>query len=645
MSGKHDSNVDFIHNLLFNLPISTRSIFAYGQTGSGKTFSMIGTEQEPGIIPRFIDNLFDKVKQINNNSLNGSGSTSGTGSGTTIGSTTSVQMEICYYEIYNEKIYDLLRSTSANETAASQSLTPSTSRGLKSGGNSQASINNNNINQHLTIRENPLTGPYIVDLLTVSVDSAEDVKLWFDIGNKRRATACTNMNEKSSRSHSVFQINLSQLQQTNQKITQIITSKISLIDLAGSERIQSSHSTVNSLKSGISGSSMREQPRFKESTCINKSLLTLGKIICLLSERQTSSNTGTCYLPYRESALTWLLKESLGGNSKTTMLATINCSNQYIEETLCTLRYAAKTACIKNTAMLNRNYKKKIFNEFGQEIEINVLNKQERETILNEMIQIENEWKRKLDEANKRKEDEIKSLQKSLILLYENEKCSKNCCLINLNEDPLLSEKLIYLVRGFNESTLENETWIGSDRQLAHIYLSGPLIAPVHAKIIKENDELYLEQLDKNYVTYVNGELINDERKLLNHSDRIIFGGSHFFRFNYPTMRTNSTSSSTSSSSSGNTITNGTMGGGGGLVGATEFKDYLFAKNEIENKQNQLLQEKYESELNKYKQDGDLKIKELKSIYEQNIEKIVSHDSSVLTTPLPSTQAHFLYFF
>ena len=119
-------------------------------------------------------------------------------------------------------------------------------------------------------------------------------------------------------------------------LLQLVTSRINLVDLAGSERVGSA----------LTGSSP-SQPRFKESTCINKSLLTLGKIICLLSERQ-SSNMG--YLPYRESVLTWLLKESLGGNSKTTMLATVNASSLYIDETLCTLRYAAKTACIKNIA-------------------------------------------------------------------------------------------------------------------------------------------------------------------------------------------------------------------------------------------------------------------------------------------------------
>ena len=140
-----------------------------------------------------------------------------------------------------------------------------------------------------------------------------------DIGNKRRATACTNMNSKSSRSHSVFQVNLTQMldhgnkyaanKQTkaNSQLLQLVTSRINLIDLAGSERINNAFNPTNSGNlSSIptpSSSVQMTSSRLKESTCINKSLLTLGKIICLLSERQTSTHLGRtslliydCYL-------------------------------------------------------------------------------------------------------------------------------------------------------------------------------------------------------------------------------------------------------------------------------------------------------------------------------------------------------------
>lgn len=145
------------------------SIFAYGQTGSGKTYSMIGTDSCPGLIPRFFDDLFEnklkRDKLVSNSHI-----------------------EISYYEIYNEKIFDLLRSTKEPVTTGK----------------------NSNL-RNLQIREDKQKGPYIVGLQTLSINSAKDAKMWLDIGNKRRATAYTNMNDKSSRSHSVFQIRLTQM--------------------------------------------------------------------------------------------------------------------------------------------------------------------------------------------------------------------------------------------------------------------------------------------------------------------------------------------------------------------------------------------------------------------------------------------------
>jgi kinesin family protein 15 len=162
------------------------------------------------------------------------------------------------------------------------------------------------------------------------------------------------------------------------------------------------------------------------------------------------------------------LKESLGGNAKTAMLATIHPSSQFLDETLSTLRYATKTACIKNSATLNRGDLKYDLNE------LDAL-KEEKSKLLKEM---EIEYNLRLDEAKRLKEAELENLEKSLIIRNEEEKCSKNCCLINLNEDPLLSEKLIYLIK----SSSKNEaTIIGSNKQTVDIFIHGPLIAPNHA--------------------------------------------------------------------------------------------------------------------------------------------------------------------
>ncbi|RMZ99337.1 kinesin KIF14 [Brachionus plicatilis] len=422
-------------------------------------------------------------------------------------------------------------------------------------------------------------------------------------------------------------------QGADNNLVQLVTSRINLVDLAGSERLNSAFSapadTFSSALTSLTSS------RLKESTCINKSLLTLGKIICLLSERQNSgcaslpaygngnnaAINSSCapgangHLPYRESVLTWLLKESLGGNAKTAMLATANASSNYLDETICTLRYAAKTATIKNSAHLNRNFKRKFIDEFGMEHEMNLAlapinsgfesSLQKKNDELQKTLHLmECEWKQKLDEAERLKQKEIKDLEKSLIVLYEKETSAQNCCLINLNEDPLLSEKLIYVLKNDNA-----ETVIGSDRNLVNIHLTGALIAAKHCAIlsVSEHDDhnFYLQQTDESYETFLNGELIKSgQRYLLSHGDRIIVGGSHFFRFNNPKMAKGCGSANSSMNSN------------------FEFKDYQFAKNEVERKQNELMQKKLNEVVNECKRDGDMKIKELTQQYEKNIQSI-----------------------
>lgn len=263
------------------------SIFAYGQTGSGKTYSMIGTGECPGLIPRFFDDLFEKKEKRETQ--------------------IKTQIEISYYEIYNEKIFDLLRASTDPVTAT---------KGVPK--------------SNLQIREDKQKGPYIVGLQSLPIDSAKDAKMWLDIGNKRRATAYTNMNDKSSRSHSVFQIKLTQMLeqkdfneskgQSDKTLLQLFSSTINLVDLAGSERNSTSFGAgaasgaFSTTPKKVASYNPGNTSRFKESTCINKSLLTLGKIIFLLSERQSSTSSSVIsnnnHLPYRDSVLTFLLKVS-----------------------------------------------------------------------------------------------------------------------------------------------------------------------------------------------------------------------------------------------------------------------------------------------------------------------------------------------
>lgn len=279
-------------------------MFAYGQTGSGKTHSIMGKEEDPGLMHQFVVNLFNRIEYM------------------TRRKSVRVKVECSYYEIYNEKIHDLL---------SNDSRTP------------------------LRVREHPTTGPYIVDLSTIECTSYHDVLYWIGIAQKRRLTACTNMNQKSSRSHTIFTLNITQDRELDDEFTQSIASKVNIVDLAGSERVHA----VNA-----SGE------RMKESVLINKSLLTLGKVITQLAEYDFVKGTSNSYIPYRESVLTWLLKESLGGNSKTTMIATVSPANVHVDETLTTLRYAATARRVVNIVKINEDPKIRRIRELESEVEV-----------------------------------------------------------------------------------------------------------------------------------------------------------------------------------------------------------------------------------------------------------------------------------
>ncbi|PIO22595.1 hypothetical protein AB205_0085660, partial [Aquarana catesbeiana] len=352
-------------------------MFAYGQTGSGKTFSMMGTEDQPGIVPKICSALFNKES----NDLE------------------TIRIEASYFEIYNEKVRDLLRSEE------------------KQG--------------KLRVREDRLLGPYVEELSCHAVQSYEEIKLMLDQGNKQRAIAETKMNEQSSRSHSILTLTVTQIcNDPKSGASRELVSKVSLVDLAGSER---------SYKSGAKGSQL------KECCNINKSLLTLGLVInslAKISENKMKSQ----HVKYRNSVLTWLLKNNLGGNSKTIMLATVSPAADNYQETLSTLRYAESTKRIVNQAMVNKDVKSKAIEKLQEEIkklreqltttehvkeaEVQKLKSQleEKKNLLNVL---ETSWEEKL----KRTEVATKEWQKNLenmgaILKKQNVTFSNECYLI-----------------------------------------------------------------------------------------------------------------------------------------------------------------------------------------------------------------------
>eukprot|EP00435_Cladocopium_sp_Y103_P060391 s740_g22.t1 len=278
------------------------TIFAYGQTGSGKTHTMMADRKsdDRGLIPRISDNLFQRVGSL---------------------SSETHKFLICcsFLEIYNEIVYDL--------------LVPRGKNAPKTG---------------LEIREGKGIGVYVKDLQEIVVDSSDKVLKLIDQGFEHRATAATQMNATSSRSHCLFIIKMHQKDEQNAGNNNF--SKMNLVDLAGSERAS---------RTGAQGDLL------KEGANINKSLSALGNVINALSSMASGSKKARdhgeknaklrqqVFIPYRNSKLTRVLQESLGGNALTTMMAALSPSKTNADESLSTLNYAKRAKTIKVNATKN----------------------------------------------------------------------------------------------------------------------------------------------------------------------------------------------------------------------------------------------------------------------------------------------------
>nr|XP_054361637.1 kinesin-like protein KIF13A [Mirounga angustirostris] len=447
-------------------------IFAYGQTGSGKSFSMMGSAEQLGLIPRLCCALFKRISLEQNESQ-------------------TFKVEVSYMEIYNEKVRDL--------------LDPKGNR------------------QSLKVREHKVLGPYVDGLSQLAVTSFEDIESLMSEGNKSRTVAATNMNEESSRSHAVFNIVITQtlydLQSGNsgEKV-----SKVSLVDLAGSERVS---------KTGAAGE------RLKEGSNINKSLTTLGLVISSLAD-QAAGKGKNKFVPYRDSVLTWLLKDNLGGNSQTSMIATISPAADNYEETLSTLRYADRAKRIVNHAIVNEDPNAKVIRELREEVE--KLKEQlsqaeamkapelkekleESEKLIKELTVTWEEKLRKTEEIAQERQRQLESMGISLETSGIKVGDDK-CYLVNLNADPALNELLVYY--------LKDHTRVGADTS-QDIQLFGIGIQPEHCEIDIASDGDVTLTPKENARSRVNGTLVCSTTQLW-HGDRILWGNNHFFRINLP---------------------------------------------------------------------------------------------------------------
>ncbi|XP_017483993.1 PREDICTED: kinesin-like protein unc-104 isoform X12 [Rhagoletis zephyria] len=486
-------------------------IFAYGQTGAGKSYTMMGKQEEhqEGIIPMICKDLFNRIHDTETSEL-------------------KYSVEVSYMEIYCERVRDLLNP--------------------KNKGN-------------LRVREHPLLGPYVEDLSKLAVTDYQDIHDLIDEGNKARTVAATNMNETSSRSHAVFTIFFTQRRHDNMTdLTTEKVSKISLVDLAGSERADST---------GAKGT------RLKEGANINKSLTTLGKVISALAEISASKNKKSKkadFIPYRDSVLTWLLRENLGGNSKTAMIAAISPADINYDETLSTLRYADRAKQIVCKAIVNEDANAKLIRELKEEIQ------KLRDLLKAEGIEVQEE-----DEMTKSGSGPLKSptkarnrngsttemavdqLQASEKLIAElnetwEEKLKrteeirlqreaifaemgvavkedgdtvgvfspkKTPHLVNLNEDPNLSECLLYYIKDGITRLGTHEANVPQD-----IQLSGSHILKEHCTFENRSSTVTLIP-HKDALVYLNGRKLV-EPEVLKTGSRVILGKNHVFRFTNP---------------------------------------------------------------------------------------------------------------
>ncbi|XP_074416794.1 kinesin-like protein KIF1B isoform X10 [Larus michahellis] len=513
-------------------------IFAYGQTGAGKSYTMMGKQEESqaGIIPQLCEELFEKINDNSNEEM-------------------SYSVEVSYMEIYCERVRDLLNP--------------------KNKGN-------------LRVREHPLLGPYVEDLSKLAVTSYTDIADLMDAGNKARTVAATNMNETSSRSHAVFTIVFTQKKHdTETDLSTEKVSKISLVDLAGSERADST---------GAKGT------RLKEGANINKSLTTLGKVISALAE-VSKKKKKTDFIPYRDSVLTWLLRENLGGNSRTAMVAALSPADINYDETLSTLRYADRAKQIKCNAVINEDPNAKLVRELKEEVTrlkdllraqglgdiididpmgdeysgsggkssmgsltaspsscslssqvglTSVSSIQERimstpggeeaierlkesEKIIAELNET---WEEKLRKTEAIRMEREALLAEMGVAIREDGGTlgvfspKKTPHLVNLNEDPLMSECLLYYIK-------DGITRVGQAdaERRQDIVLSGAHIKEEHCIFRSERNNngeviVTLEPCERSE-TYVNGKRVVHPVQLRS-GNRIIMGKNHVFRFNHP---------------------------------------------------------------------------------------------------------------
>jgi hypothetical protein len=460
------------------------SLFAYGQTGAGKSYSMVGYGVNKGIVPLTFDELFKKIHADPDENV-------------------VHRVVFSMLEIYMEQVSDLVSGVK------------------KKGG--------------LKVRQDPKKGRFFVqDLSATPVGSFEEIEAQMEKGTNNRTVAATQMNATSSRAHTVMTMVYEQII-TNpaEKTKTTRTSEINLIDLAGSERAESTGATGDRLKEGAQ---------------INKSLSALGNVISALAAGKKA--------PFRDSVLTKLLQNSLGGNSKTIMIAALSPADINYDETLGTLRYADRAKQIKNKAAVNESATDKLIRELKEENarikamlegggldmsqvggtgemspeEIAKMKKKMEADIRAQLANNENQASRMDDGeyeaklAQMRKEFEASNTSKN-----EQDEKKKSCPFLqNLNEDEALSGMVVHFIEAGVNTCGRKEKGAAT---VPSIVLSGLSIKPEHA--VFESDGTSTVSCEATGPVLINGKA-PEGKQTMNHKDRVQIGTNHLFVFINP---------------------------------------------------------------------------------------------------------------
>ncbi|CAD7957374.1 unnamed protein product [Amoebophrya sp. A120] len=469
------------------------TLFAYGQTGSGKTWSVIGGKDmnlDAGLLPRMVNQVFQMLAQRKQEEPDW-----------------TFQIRVSYLEIYNDKLRDLLNPIKQGQ------------------------------DKSLEVRQHPKFGIYVPGLTESASTSSEEVMKLMDFGMKARSVAATSMNDRSSRSHCIFTVSVTQIKGDNpEKPLSLLRSKINLVDLAGSERQK---------KTNASGD------RLKEGAQINQSLTNLALVIHALAKSFTNEGkNANDFVPFRNSKLTYLLQESLVGNSKTVMIAAVSPARSNYDETMSTLRFANSVKEIQTKAIVNQEADADIIAQLKAEIKalkgeggaaVSDAGTQEQLAMLNDLVGKYGSNFRQEVEAAQQMEQMRQQALVDMGLSGKGMATAMNMnpntpYLMNVADDPSLTGCLVYFI------PINEEVTIGSDASCT-IKLNGLGIAPVMCQLVNFNHTRVHVKPVADPETGKYGRLLRNGRAIgstpttLEARDRFMIGRSFIFKLVVPLQK------------------------------------------------------------------------------------------------------------